>query len=225
MSERSAVQNPMLRYAQEIGWDHVEPEQALILRSGEAGLYFWDVLVTQLLRLNPGAVDASRLPDILRRLNLLKPTLEGNREALSWLRGEQSVFVPEENRERNVRLIDFERLDLNIFQVTDEWVQKGTVFRNRADVVFLINGIPVALTETKAAEKADGRTRSRPGILRHHVCRNLLGVCVCHFDSATAQKRDGFRSGAENNNRIWAKGDVSMDKLTRITPLDTCSAD
>jgi type I restriction enzyme R subunit len=168
MSERSAVQNPMLRYAQEIGWDYLEPEQALILRSGEAGLYFKDVLETQLLRLNPGVVDASRLPDILRRLNLLKPTLEGNREALSWLRGEQSVFVPEENRERNVRLIDFEHLDLNIFQVTDEWVQQGTVFRNRADVVFLINGIPVALTETKAAEKTDALSIGVDQIRRYH---------------------------------------------------------
>ena len=150
MSERSAVQNPMLRYAQQVGWDYVESEQALTLRSGEAGLYFGDVLQTQLLRFNPGVIDASRLPDILRRLNLLKPTLEGNREALSWLRGEQSVFVPDENRERNISLIDFEHLDVNLFQVADEWVQRGTVFRNRADVVFLINGIPVALAETKA---------------------------------------------------------------------------
>src|SRR2546427_770079 len=108
MSERSAVQNPMLCYAHAIGWDYVEPQQALVLRGGETGLYFTDVLETQLLRLNRGVVDKSRLPDILRRLTLLKPTLEGNREALSWLRGEQSVFVPEENRERNVRLIDFE---------------------------------------------------------------------------------------------------------------------
>ena len=168
MSERSAVQNPMLRYAQQIGWDYVEPEQALTLRGGEAGLYFGDVLQTQLLRLNPGVVDASRLPDILRRLNLLKPTLEGNREALLWLRGEQSVFVPEENRERNVTLIDFEHPDSNIFQVADEWVQKGTVFRNRADVVFLINGIPVALAETKAAEKADGLAIGVDQVRRYH---------------------------------------------------------
>jgi type I restriction enzyme, R subunit len=168
VSERSAVQNPMLRYAQAIGWEYVEPEQALALRGGEAGLYFNDVLQTQLVRLNPGVVDASRIPDILRRLNLLRPTLEGNREALSWLRGEQSVFVPEENRERNVRLIDFERLDRNIFQVTDEWVQKGTVFRNRADVVFLVNGIPVALAETKAAEKADGLSIGVDQIRRYH---------------------------------------------------------
>jgi len=168
MTERSAVQNPMLRYAQQIGWDYVEPDQALAQRGGEAGLYFGDVLQTQLLRLNPGVVDASRLPEILRRLNLLKPTLEGNREALSWLRGEQSVFVPEENRERNVSLIDFEHLDTNIFQVADEWVQKGTVFRNRADVVFLINGIPVALAETKAAEKADGLAIGVDQIRRYH---------------------------------------------------------
>jgi type I restriction enzyme R subunit len=168
MSERSAVQNPMLQYAQEIGWDYVEPGQALKLRGSEAGLYFTDLLETQLLRLNPGVIDANRLPDIRRRLTLLKPTLEGNREALSWLRGEQSVFVPEEKRERNVRLIDFDHLDSNIFQVTDEWPQQGAVFRNRADVVFLVNGIPVALAETKAAEKTDGLSIGVDQIRRYH---------------------------------------------------------
>jgi len=168
MSERSAVQSPMLCYAHAIGWDYVEPEQALVLRGGEAGLYFTDVLETQLLRLNPGVVDKSRLPDILRRLKLLKSTLEGNRAALSWLRGERSLFVPEDKRERNVRLIDFENLDLNIFQVTDEWWQKGTVVRNRADVVFLVNGIPVALAETKAAEKADAIAIGVGQIRRYH---------------------------------------------------------
>jgi len=51
----------------------------------------------QLVRLNPGIGDTSRTGDIIRRLNLLKATIEGNREAHAWLRGEQSVFVPEEN--------------------------------------------------------------------------------------------------------------------------------
>ena len=168
MSERSAVQEPMLRYAQQIGWDYVEPEKAVVLRGGESGLYFKDVLETQLQRLNPGYFNASRMDDTHRRIRLIKPTLEGNREALSWLRGEQSVFVAEENRERNVRLIDFEHVDSNIFQVTDEWWQKGTVFRNRADLVFLVNGIPVALTETKAAEKPDGLSIGVGQIRRYH---------------------------------------------------------
>jgi len=168
MSERSAVQNPMLKYAGEIGWEYIRPEDALSLRSGDSGFYFTGILEAQLVRLNPGTVDASRTGDILRRLNLLKPTIQGNREAHSWLRGEQSVFVPEEKRERNLRLIDFEHPENNLYHVTDEWWQKGTVYRNRADVVFLINGIPVALAETKDAGKQDGLSLGVDQIRRYH---------------------------------------------------------
>jgi type I restriction enzyme R subunit len=168
MSERSAVQNPMLKYAKEIGWEYVRPDDALSLRHGDASLYFTGIIEAQLVRLNPGIVDGSRTGDILRRLNLLKPTIEGNREAHAWLRGEQSVFVPEENRERNIRLIDFEHPENNLYHVTDEWWQKSTVFRNRADVVFLINGIPVALAETKDAGKQDGMSLGVDQIRRYH---------------------------------------------------------
>jgi type I restriction enzyme, R subunit len=155
MSERSAVQQPMLRYAAAIGWEYVTPESALRSRGGDTGLYFTTVLRTQLMRLNPGVVDAARAGDILRQLSLLRPTIEGNRDALAWLRGLQSVFVPEQQRELNVRLVDFETPANNVFQVTDEWWQRGVVSRTRADVVFLVNGIPVALAETKNATKAN----------------------------------------------------------------------
>ena len=168
MSERSAVQNPMLKYAQEIGWEYVTPGDALAFRGGDTGLYFTGILEAQLIRLNTGIVDLSRTPDILRRMNLLKPTIEGNKEAHSWLRGEQSVFVPEENRERNVRVIDFEHPENNVYHVTDEWWQKGTVYSNRADVVFLINGIPVAIAELKNATKQDGIALGVDQIRRYH---------------------------------------------------------
>jgi type I restriction enzyme R subunit len=168
MSERSAVQDPMLKYAEEIGWEYVRPEDALTLRGGDTRLYFNGILEAQLVRLNLGIVDASRTGDILRRLNLLKPTIEGNQLAHSWLRGEQSVFVPEEKRERNVRLIDFEHPENNLYHVTEEWWQKSTVFRNRADVVFVINGIPVALAETKDAGKQDGLALGVDQIRRYH---------------------------------------------------------
>lgn len=168
MSERSAVQNPMIKYAQQIGWQYVIPAEALKFRGGDTGMYFTDVLRSQLLHLNPGVVDADRASEILRKLNLLRANLEGNRDALSWLRGEQSIFVPEENRELNVRLIDFDHPDNNIFQVTDEWRHRGIAFPNRADVVFLINGFPIAIAETKAAEKKDGLAEGMTQIRRYH---------------------------------------------------------
>lgn len=168
MSERSSVQNPLLKYAQAIGWDYVDPIESLRLRGGEGGLYYSDLLKSQLQRLNPGVVDDGRTSEIQRRLNLLRPSLEGNRDALSWLRGEQSIFVPEMNCERNVLLMDFDDPDNNIFQVTDEWKHKGLAFSNRADVVFLINGIPIAIVETKSAEKKDGLAEGMTQIRRYH---------------------------------------------------------
>jgi type I restriction enzyme R subunit len=168
MSERSEVQNPMLKYAAEIGWQYVSPADALARRGGDRGLFFTDDLAAQLMRLNPGVLDSERAVEVIRRLNLLRPTIEGNRDALSWLRGEQSIFVPEENRERNVRLIDFDNPDKNLFHVTDEWIQRGAVYRNRADVGFLINGIPVAVAETKKAAKPDGLEEGVQQLRRYH---------------------------------------------------------
>lgn len=168
MSERSSVQNPMLRYAQQIGWKYINPSEAIKFRGGNAGMYFTDVLRSQLLRLNPGVVDADRASEILRKLNLLRANIEGNRDALSWLKGEQSIFVHEENRELNVRLIDFDNPENNIFHVSDEWKHRGIAFANRADAVFVINGFPIAIAETKAAEKRDGLAEGMTQIRRYH---------------------------------------------------------
>lgn len=169
MSERTAVQEPMLKYAEEIGWQYITPSNARRMRGGDtAALYFTDVLKAQLLKLNKGIVDDSNCDDVMRRLKLLKSKLDGNQNALSWLRGEQSVFVPSENRERNVTLIDFESPENNRYHVTDEWVQKSVVHTNRADVLFLINSIPIVVVETKSANKTDGLSLGVDQIRRYH---------------------------------------------------------
>ena len=168
MSERITVQDPMLKYADEIGWKSISRSEAMQMRHVETGRYFADVLKAQLMRLNRGILDESRCQEIVRQLTLLNPTLEGNQDALSWLHGEQSIFVPDEDRYRNVTLIDYDNPDNNLFHVTDEWTQKGAVHRNRADVVFLINGIPVAIVETKSANKQDGLAEGVEQIRRYH---------------------------------------------------------
>ena len=144
------------------------PAEALRLRGGEAGLFFTDVLREQLLKLNPGIVDEARADWIIRQLTLLRADITGNRDALLWLRGEKSVFVPEENRERNVRLVDFDDLTKNLYHVTDEWTQRNPRCANRADVVFLVNGIPVAVCETKNAGKPDGIAIGITQVRRYH---------------------------------------------------------
>ena len=139
------------------------------MRGGDtAARYFTEVLKAQLLKLNKRVVDDSNCADVMRKLDLLNATLEGNQEALLWMRGQEPTFVENEKRHRNVTLIDFENPDNNLFHVTDEWTQQNAAHRNRADVVFLINGIPVAVVETKNAGKPDGLALGVDQIRRYH---------------------------------------------------------
>ena len=168
-SERSVVQEPMLKYTGEIGWQSVSPSEVMQMRGANtAALYFSEVLKAQLLKLNNGVINDTNCADVMRQLGLLNATLEGNQDALSWMRGERSTFVASENRNRNVTLIDFETPDNNLFHVTDEWEQQNAAHRNRADVVFLINGIAVAVVETKNAGKPDGLALGVQQIHRYH---------------------------------------------------------
>jgi len=168
MSEYTSVQRPLLTYAQAIGWEYVPPATALKWREGEAGRFFVNVLAARLLALNPGVLDHARAAEVARELRLLPATIAGNRDALEWLRGERSVYVPGERRQRNVRLVDFDRPDRNVYHVTEEWVQKGAAARNRADAVFLINGIPVAVAELKAPTVSNAIAAGVEQIRRYH---------------------------------------------------------
>src|SRR5438876_10678191 len=112
-SEARVVQHPLTRYAMEGGWTYLSRDESLRLRRGETGVVLWEVLVEQLQRLNPGVVDLARAEDVVNRLIRVRPSIEGNLDAWEYLRGLKTVFVPEEKRERNLRLLDTEEIERN----------------------------------------------------------------------------------------------------------------
>jgi type I restriction enzyme R subunit len=81
----------------------------------------------------------------------------------------KTVFVPEEKRERNVRLMDPVRVEANSFHVTDELPFQSGTRRIRLDLVFFVNGIPVIVVETKASRRLDGMIRALEQIRRYHA--------------------------------------------------------
>ena len=166
--ERGAVQLPLVRYATQAGWTYLPPEEALRLRRGEVGVVFHDVVVQQLQRLNPGVVDAQKAEEVIRRLLLVQPSIEGNLQAWEFLKGLKTVFVEVERRERNVRFLDPANVEANTFHVTDEFYFSGGMKPIRPDVVFLVNGIPVLIVETKAATRLDGIAEALEQIRRYH---------------------------------------------------------
>ena len=168
-TERATVQRPMTKYAAEIGWNLITQEEALTLREGETGLLFRSVLRDQLLALNPSVVTGANVDDIIKRIEGVPNSIEGNEEVLEWIRGNNSIYVDAEKREVNVRVVDFAKPSRNRFQVTEEWEYTNGKFTNRADVAFLVNGIPVALAETKAPHEARGIDEGWKQIRRYHA--------------------------------------------------------
>jgi type I restriction enzyme, R subunit len=168
-AEVPAVQLPMLRYAQDIGWTFVPPDEALKRRGGETGLLFVQRFTDQFIKLNrPAGLNGIHASEVLKRLATLPARIEGNRDMLDLLRGQTSVYYAGEKREVNVHVIDFDRPDANVFEVTPEWRYTNGKDHNRYDVVFLINGLPVLLAETKAAHKQDGASLGIDQIRRYH---------------------------------------------------------
>lgn len=167
-SERDTVQNPLLRYALEAGWTYLPPDEALRLRRGETGLVLHEVLAWQLQRLNPGVVDAQKAEELIKRLLGVQPSIEGNLQAWEFLKGLKTVFVEAERRERNVRFLDPVNVEANTFHVTDEFRFRSRTYTIRPDVVFLVNGIPVLIVETKAAKRLGGIAEALEQIRRYH---------------------------------------------------------
>src|SRR6266702_3796069 len=152
-TESATVQHPLTRYAKAAGWTIVPRDEALTRRRGESGIFLYDTLKDKLLELNPGIVAPEMADDIVRRLESVRNNIEGNSEILAWLRAERAVYVESEKRHCNITLIDFKDPARNEFHVTEEWQYTNGSKTNRADVVFLINGVPIAIVETKSAKR------------------------------------------------------------------------
>ena len=169
-SERRVVQISLIRYAEEARWEYLSPGDALSRRGGLSQPFLRDVLMAKLQELNPGVItSAEQADDVIARLVRLRPDIEGNREAWEYLKGLKTVFVQAERRERNLRLLDPQQVEANTFHVTDEFRFHSGPHKIRADVVFLVNGIPVILVETKAATRLEGIAEAFDQVRRYHA--------------------------------------------------------
>lgn len=177
ISEAGTVQFPMVTHTVGIGWTPITPEVARQKRGGEAGMVFRDELEAALARFNPW-MSADAIRQVIEKLEAIPPTIEGNREMLAWLRGERQWYDEAEKRRRRVQIIDFEAPVENIFHVTWEWKLKPPARKgNRADVMFVINGVPVCIVEHKNPKDGGAIDRGVTQLKRYEKeTPELIGV-------------------------------------------------
>ena len=149
ITEKKDVQDRVIEYLQAIGWEYIPPADLQEKRGYDIKEPFiLEILERKLKELNPEIITNENVQDVIRRLRLIPSTLTGNQEFLEYLRGKRTVYVKEERRERNFKLIDFENPENNHFAFTKEfWFEDRE--KRRLDIVLFINGMPICDFELK----------------------------------------------------------------------------
>lgn len=136
-----------------IGWEFID--HATLLRLPQDVLVE-DHLRDALVRLNPTIAERPEWADeVLYRLRAAIMTVrdtglvKANEEFAAWLLGERSMPFGGNGEHVTIRLIDFEGLKNNRFVVTQQYTVRMGKTEKRADLVLLVNGMPLVVIEAK----------------------------------------------------------------------------
>lgn len=164
-SEAKSVQERIIKYAVESGWALVSRVESDTRRGDEMGYkgqpYYTDIFMAKLREFNPWLPAGYSVPAPVSKI-------EGNRQILLLLRGQSTAYDETEKRERNVKVIDFEHPERNIYEVTSEFAFSNGRYTNRQDIVFMINGVPIIDLECKNLTTAEGIDKALDQIRRYH---------------------------------------------------------
>jgi type I restriction enzyme R subunit len=136
-----------------MGW-HYLALQHLPRRTNDVFVEAW--LREALIRLNPEiAAQPERADEVLYKLRAIvlavrsDGLIRANEELTAWLRGDRSMPFGPDHQHCGVRLIDFETLENNEYVVTTQFSFRAGPAERRADLVLLVNGLPLVLIEAK----------------------------------------------------------------------------
>ncbi|HBP0977185.1 TPA: type I restriction endonuclease subunit R [Pseudomonas aeruginosa] len=156
----NTVQEPHASYGlspKGIGWCYAAP--------AEVPRQIQEVLVEPWLRdalihLNPEiAAQPDRADEVLYKLRAIVLSvrsdglIRANEEMTAWMRGERSMPFGHNNEHVPVRLIDLDDLSQNQYIATQQYIYRAGPTERRADLVLLVNGLPLVLIEAKTPVK------------------------------------------------------------------------
>ncbi|WP_043290554.1 type I restriction endonuclease subunit R [Pseudoxanthomonas spadix] len=156
----STVQEPKAGYGpipEGVGWRYAA--------AAEVPRQIQEVLVEPwlrdaLIRLNSEiAAQPDRADEVLYKLRAIVLSvrsdglIRANEEMTAWMRGERSMPFGANNEHVPVRLIDLDDLKQNQYIVTQQFIYRAGPSERRADLVLLVNGLPLVLIEAKTPVK------------------------------------------------------------------------
>jgi type I restriction enzyme R subunit len=156
----NVAQEPQASYVTSpkgVGWRYKAPAE-VPRQIQEVLVESW--LRDALTRLNPEiSVQPDRADEVLYKLRAIVLSvrsdglIRANEEMTAWMRGERSMPFGDNNQHVPVRLIDLDDLTQNQYIVTQQYTYRAGPTERRADLVLLVNGLPLVLIEAKTPVK------------------------------------------------------------------------
>ena len=168
--EDESSQIPALQLLQNMGWTYLEPEEALSFRKGSIrNVLLEDILEPQLRKINQikykGATYQFKDVNISKAIHELKTIpfeglIKTSEKIFDLLTLGKSYMenIQGDRKSYDLKYIDWERPENNVYHVTDEYNVETSLFddsKRRPDIVLFINGIPVVIIECKRPDISD----------------------------------------------------------------------
>ncbi len=164
-TETQDSQQPALALLQKLGWKYISPDQTDVERNGlRSNVILEGILEEQLHKINqfeykgsshkfsPGSVhDAihtiKNVPDegLVKTSEKIFDLLVLGKSFEENVHGDRKSFT--------LKFIDWNKLENNVFHITDEFTVDGLNTPRRPDLVLFINGIPFCAIENKRRDK------------------------------------------------------------------------
>ncbi len=198
----NTAQEPQASYGTSpkgIGWRYAAPAE-VPRQMQEVLVEPW--LRDALIRLNPEiAEQPDRADEVLYKLRAIVLSvrsdglIRANEEMTAWMRGERSMPFGHNNAHVPVRLIDLDDLAQNQYIVTQQYTYRAGPNERRADLVLLVNGLPLVLIEAKTPVKkciswVDGAVQVHDDYEKH-----VPELFVCNVFSVATEGKE-FRFGS-----------------------------
>ena len=116
--------------------------------------------------------------------------VKANEEFAAWLAGERSMPFGADGEHVTVRLVDLENVERNQYVVSTQYTVRSGANERRADLVLLVNGLPLVVIEAKTPVRSsqswfDGATQ-----IHDDYERNVPDLFVPNLCSVATEGKD-----------------------------------
>ncbi|MBO4805820.1 MAG: type I restriction endonuclease subunit R [Paludibacteraceae bacterium] len=219
--ENDISQQPALELLQEMGYQYLSPDDALVLRGGKmSNVLLEDVLKKQLKELNSirkGEYKEVRFSEqniengviAMRNVPMESGYMSGNEAVYNLLTlgkaFEQSIDG--DKKSYTMRYVDWEHPEKNVYHVTEEFsvTRTGSSDTYRPDIVLFVNGIPLVVIECKRPDINGAEEQAISQHLRNQQDDGIRGLYV--YSSLLLAIGNNFGSYATTGSalKFWCK--------------------